>query len=45
MLDYLEDGIQEFKTTNGRYVRGCLLFLQVRLEVDSLYHLSIKPCC
>ena len=27
MLDYLEDGIQEFKATNGRYVRGCLLFL------------------
>ena len=22
MLDYLEDGIQEFKATNGRYVRG-----------------------
>ena len=29
MLDYLEDGIQEFKTINERYVRGCMLFLQV----------------
>ena len=45
MLDYLEDGIQEFKATNGRYVWGCLLFLQVQLEVDLLYHLSIKLCC
>ena len=44
MPDYMEDGIREFKATNGRYVRGCLLFLQVQLEVDSLYHLSIKLC-
>ena len=34
MLNYLEDGIQEFKATNIRYVRGCLLFLQVQLKVD-----------
>ena len=29
MFDYLEDGILEFKRSKGRYVRGCLLFLQV----------------
>ena len=29
VLQYLEHGMQDYKKNGGRYMRGCLLFLQV----------------
>ena len=37
LLTYLEDGIGEFLASKVRYVRGCILFLQVLHDFDIVY--------
>ncbi|RVX10695.1 hypothetical protein CK203_018284 [Vitis vinifera] len=41
VLHYIEDGIREYQKNQPTYIRGCLIFLQMLLNVFQLLHFPV----